>query len=195
MIEGHFTHETEGPWRLHFKHSHWWKRWSRSRFASHYAWGTTGVRECKKDVKFTWILTWHRLDHVSWSLGLFTQNHLLDIGLTQIRETMVLQNFTTIDLLYFIMCKDHTWIEIHWHNIWLRVWPHMISHYTWGFVITLHDFGSVLGWPLDTSFGLSQFHNGVTTVGSCVKRLSKITQCGHGSSSVVWSHMWRDPST
>jgi hypothetical protein len=22
---------------------------------------------------------------------------------------------------------------------------------------TLHDFGSVLGWPLDTSFGLSQF--------------------------------------
>ena len=25
--EGHFTHETESPWPLHFKHSHWWKRW------------------------------------------------------------------------------------------------------------------------------------------------------------------------
>ena len=23
---------------------------------------------------------------------------------------------------------------------------------------TLHDIGSVLGWPLDVSFGLSQFH-------------------------------------
>jgi hypothetical protein len=24
---------------LHFKESHWWKRWSQSKFASHYAWG------------------------------------------------------------------------------------------------------------------------------------------------------------
>jgi hypothetical protein len=24
--EGHFTHETESPWPLHFQHSHWWKR-------------------------------------------------------------------------------------------------------------------------------------------------------------------------
>ena len=41
--EGHFTHETESPWPLHFKHSCWWKRQSRSKFASHYAWGTNGV--------------------------------------------------------------------------------------------------------------------------------------------------------
>ena len=65
------SHETESPWPLHFKHSHWWKGWSRSKFASHYAWGTNGVCECKIDVKSIWIPTWHRMDHVSWSLGLF----------------------------------------------------------------------------------------------------------------------------
>ena len=30
-----------------------------------------GVCECKMDVTSTWILTWHRMDHVSWLLGLF----------------------------------------------------------------------------------------------------------------------------
>ena len=71
--KGHFTHETESPWPLHFKHCHWWKRWSQSKFASHYAWGTNGVCECKMDVKSTWIPTWHQMDHVSWSLGLFSK--------------------------------------------------------------------------------------------------------------------------
>jgi hypothetical protein len=45
-----------------------------------------------------------------------------------------------------------TCIEIHWINIWLRAQSHMTSHYTWGFVITLHDFGGALGRPLDTFF-------------------------------------------
>ena len=71
--QGHFAYETECPWPLHFKHSHWWKRRSRSKFASHYAWGTNGVCECKMDVKSTWIPTWHPMDHVSWSLGLFSK--------------------------------------------------------------------------------------------------------------------------
>jgi hypothetical protein len=31
---------TESPQPIHFKHSHWWKRRSRSKFASHYAGGT-----------------------------------------------------------------------------------------------------------------------------------------------------------
>jgi hypothetical protein len=39
------------------------------KFSSHYAWGTNGVCECKMDVKSTW----HRMDHVSWSLGLFSK--------------------------------------------------------------------------------------------------------------------------
>jgi hypothetical protein len=44
------------------------------------------------------------------------------------------------------------WIEIHWNSIWLRARSHMTSHYAWGFMTTLHDFGGVLGRPLDTFF-------------------------------------------
>ena len=44
------------------------------------------------------------------------------------------------------------WIEIHWNSIWLRARSHMTSHYTWGSVTTLHDFGGVLGWPFNTFF-------------------------------------------
>ena len=36
------------------------------------AWGTNGVCECKMDVESAWVPTWHRTDHVSWSLGLFS---------------------------------------------------------------------------------------------------------------------------
>jgi hypothetical protein len=34
------------------------------------------------------------------------KNHLLEVGLTQNRETLAFQMLTTIDLLYFIMCED-----------------------------------------------------------------------------------------
>ena len=72
---------------------------------------------------------------------------------------MALWNLTTFDLLYITMCGDHAWIDIHWNNIHLvEDWSHMTSHYTWGPMTTLHDFGSALGGLLDTSFGLSQFH-------------------------------------
>ena len=61
------------PWPLHFKHSHWWKRRTQSKFASHYVWGINIVSECKMGVKSTWIPTWHRMGHVSWSLGFFSK--------------------------------------------------------------------------------------------------------------------------
>ena len=44
------------------------------------------------------------------------------------------------------------WIEIHWNNIWLRSWSNTASQYIWGSVTTLHDFGGVLGRPLETFF-------------------------------------------
>jgi hypothetical protein len=47
---------------------------------------------------------------------------------------------------------EPVWIGIHWNRIWLRAWSQMSSHYTWGSMTTLHDFGSVLGQPLDTFF-------------------------------------------
>jgi hypothetical protein len=68
--KGYFTHVIKGLWPLYFKHSHWWKRWSRSKFDSHCSWGTNGRSECKMDVKSRWICTGHQIDHVSWSLGL-----------------------------------------------------------------------------------------------------------------------------
>ena len=49
---------------------------------------------------------------VTWTIF---KNHLLDIGLTQNRETMVLRTLTTVDLFYFIMCEDphvYMFIEI-----------------------------------------------------------------------------------
>jgi hypothetical protein len=76
---------------------------------------------------------------------------LLEVGLTQNWETMAPWNLTTNDLLYF-------YHVIHWISIWLRAQSHMTSHYTWGHVTTLYDFGGVLGWPLDISFGLSWLH-------------------------------------
>jgi hypothetical protein len=67
---------------------------------------TEYVFECKMDVKSTWIPTWHPMDHVPWSLGLFSIKHLLEVGLTQNRETMALRMLTIIDLFYFIVCED-----------------------------------------------------------------------------------------
>jgi hypothetical protein len=40
---------------------------------------------------------------VTWSL---VKTHLLEVGLTQNRETMALRTLTTIDLFYFMMCED-----------------------------------------------------------------------------------------
>ena len=42
---------------------------------------------------------------VTWTIF---KNHLLEVGLTQNRETMAFRTFMTVDLLYFIMCEDPT---------------------------------------------------------------------------------------
>ena len=58
------------------------------------------------DVKSTWILTWHPMDHVSWSLGLFPKKYSLDVGLTQNWETMAHRRLIIVGLSYFKMCGD-----------------------------------------------------------------------------------------
>ena len=130
----------------------WCDVWIVYCIASHYAWGTYKVCECKIDVKSTWIPTWHWMDHVTWSLGLFSKT-TLEVGLTQNRESITLRMFTIIDSFYFYHVWGPAWIKIHWDSSLLRAHSHMTSHYTWGSVTTLHDFGGVLGrWPLDTFF-------------------------------------------
>ena len=54
--------------------------------------------------------------------------------------------------LLFYRVWGPAWIDIHWNSIWLRARSHMTSHYTWGSVTTLHEFGGVVGRPLDTFF-------------------------------------------
>ena len=44
-----------------------------------------------------WIMFHGHLDYF--------QNHFLEVGLTQNRETMALRTLTTIDLFYFIICE------------------------------------------------------------------------------------------
>ena len=80
------------------------------------------------------------------------KNHLLEVGLTQIRESMGTPNTYNRWLVLFYHAWGPAQTKIHWNSISLRTRSHMTSHYTWGFVITLHDFGGVLGRPLDTSF-------------------------------------------
>ena len=115
--------------------------------------------ECGMDVKSTWIPTWHPMDHVSWSLGLFSRNHLLEVGLTQNWETMALWTLTTVDLFYINMCEDshkYTFIEIAFGwgpgHVWLHTtlegrWPHyMILEVSWDGLWTL-SFGLLqLSW-------------------------------------------------
>ena len=111
-IEGHFTHETESPWPLHFEHSHWWKRWSWSKFAF-----TLRLR----DQRSTWMqdgckvyMGFYMASHglcfmVTW---IVFKNYLLEVGPTQNRDTMALRTLTTTDLFYFILCEDpHEWIS------------------------------------------------------------------------------------
>jgi hypothetical protein len=104
--KGHFTHETESPWWLHFKHPHSQRRQSQSKFALHYAWGTYGICEYQDRWKvcmdpymapngLCFMVTW-----------IIFKNHLLEVGLPQNWETMALRILTTVDSFYVIMCED-----------------------------------------------------------------------------------------
>ena len=70
---------------------------------------------------------------VTWTIF---ENHLLEVGLTQNRETMALRVLNSIDLFNFIMCEDpheqkfieitfgwgpgHSWL----HSTLEDPWPH-----------------------------------------------------------------------
>jgi hypothetical protein len=113
------------------------------------------VSECEIDAKSTWILpTWHRMDHVSWSLGVFSRTtswwdvHRPDMNLGRPQHSEISQ-----PLNWYILSCARTPRE-------------------WEFVeignFTLQGFESVLGRSLDTSFGCHNLM--VTDLGSCVKQ-------------------------
>ncbi len=76
-------------------------------------------------------------------------------------------NAHNFSFILFYHVWGPAWIEIYWNSIWLRARSHMTSHYTWGSVTTLHDFGGVLGRPLDTFF-LGSHNFMVTALDLCV---------------------------
>ena len=144
---------------LHFKHSHWWNGRSRSKFASHYAWGIDRVCEWMQDGCEVYMDSYMVLNGSCFMvIWIVIKIHLLEVNPTQNQETMALRMFATVGLIYFIMCEGRAWMKIYWNSIWLRARIHVISHYTWGSVTIVDDFGDDSGRPLDTFFGDSQFH-------------------------------------
>ena len=171
----HFTHETECPWPWQFKHSHRWKRWSRSDFCCFTLYMLEGPTEwlcdCKMDVKSTWLPT--RASNGSCFMVTWTifNTHLLAVGLTQNRgETMALRTLTSVGLFHLScvrMCMNKKSLEYHMvegpvtYDFTLYLVEGPWSHYM---IMEVHWDGL---WTL--SFGS---HNSmVTTLGSCVKRL------------------------
>ena len=152
LVEGHFTHETESPWPLHFKHSHWWKKAEPPVQVHLSIWMQDGCRVYMDSYMATngscFMVTW-----------ITFKNHLLKVGLTQNRETIY--GSPDAHNRWFILCYHvwgRAWLEIRWNSIWLRARSHMTLQYTWGSVTTLHDFGGVLERPLDRFFWASHNH-------------------------------------
>ena len=75
------------------------KRWSRSKFASHYAWGTSGVYMWLQDGCKVYVDSYVASNGSCFMVirSIF-KNRLLEVGLTQTRETMALRTLTTVDL-------------------------------------------------------------------------------------------------
>ena len=162
MTKGHFTHETESPWPLHFKHSHWWKMRSRSKFASHYARGTNGVCMWLQDGCKLYMDSYMASNGscfmVTW---IAFKNQLLEVGLTQKRETMAVQMLTTVDLFDFIICEnphEQKIVEIAFnrgpghirlHTTLEGLWPHyMILEVSWDDPLDTFFWAlSTLPWP------------------------------------------------
>ena len=117
--KGHFTHKTESPSPLHFKHSHWWKRWSQSKFPSHYGREATRVSECKMDVKVhmdSYMALNRSCYMVNWNVF---KKHLLEIILTQ--NWRCWHSERSQPLIYSISsCARPAWINSYWNG-----WSHM----------------------------------------------------------------------
>ena len=66
--------------KLHFKRSQWWKGGAGPGSLLHTTpEGPTEYVNARWTVKTTWIPTWHRMDPVKWSLGLFSKDRLLEV--------------------------------------------------------------------------------------------------------------------
>jgi hypothetical protein len=151
-LRGHFTHDIESPWLSHFKHSHWWKRWSWSKFASPLRlrdqWRMWMQDRCKSVHAFlhgiNWIMFYGHLDYLqNPPRGCKPNTKPRDHGTPNAHNHWFIP---------FYHAWGPEWLENHWNSIWLRDLIHVTSHYNGGSMTTLHDVGGVLGRPLDALF-------------------------------------------
>ena len=97
------TIQSKGLWPLHFKHSQCWKGGAcqvcftlRSRDQQ-----SKGMQDgCKVYMDLYMTSNESCCFRITWTMF---KNQLSEVGLTQNRETMGLQNITTVDLLYVVM--------------------------------------------------------------------------------------------
>ena len=88
---------------------------------------------------------------VTWTIF---KSHLLEVGLTQNWEIMVLRTLITIHLIHSIMCEHPAWIEIHWNS---KLVEGPITH-DFALHLRTYDHATWFWKWLGTSFGPSRFH-------------------------------------
>jgi hypothetical protein len=120
---------------------------------SHYAWGTNGVCVCKMDGCKVYVDSYMASNG---SCFMVTRINFKQPPLRGRPDPLSgdhdTPNAHNQSLILFYHVWGPGWIKIHWNSIRLRAGRIWLSHYTWGSMTTLHDFGGVLGRPLDTFF-------------------------------------------
>jgi hypothetical protein len=106
-----------------------------------------------KYVKARWMWSLHGIEWITFHshLDYFQKPPLGGRPNTKLEDHGTLEAHNRCFILFYHVW-GHAWIEIYGNSIWLMTWSHMTSHCTWGSVTTLHDFGGVLGQPLNNFF-------------------------------------------
>ena len=60
------------------------------------------------------IVTWHQINHVPWSLGLFSKTHLLEVGLTQSLHIVNVVMRSILIYLRTTILNSQPTHKIHW---------------------------------------------------------------------------------
>ena len=161
--------------QLHFKHSHWWKRRSWSKFASHYGWGTIRVYMwiqygCEVYME-SYMVSIGSCCTVTWTIF---KNHFLEVGLTRNQPgDRPWHSERSQLLIYCILSCVRThmnakFIEIAFGQGSGHTWLH------WGYVTTRHGFWRCVGTAF-RHFLLGRHNYMVTALGSCVKSPGRLT--------------------
>jgi hypothetical protein len=127
---------------------------------------TEYICECKMDVKSTWIPTCIKWIMLHGHLDCFQKPPLGGRPNTKLGDHGTPNAYNRLFILFY-HAWGPAWREIIEIAFGWAPWSHMTSHYNWGSMTTLHDFGGVLGQRLDIFLSSHNFM--VITFCSCVK--------------------------